>query len=288
VKGMIRKVVIPAAGLGTRLLPVTKELPKEMLPVFFKQNNELCLKPVLQVVFEQLYDAGFRQFGFIVGRGKRAIEDHFTIDEGFVEYLKNNNKGKLVDGLQKFYQRLNNSTIVFINQPEPKGFGDAIYRAKLFTGDEPFLVHAGDDIVFSRNCNHFSRLIRVFEQFNAEAVFLVEEVEDPRAYGVIIGKEVEPNIFEVEKIIEKPKYPPSNLAIIALYIFKPIIYTAIENTKPNGKGEIQLADALELLLRWKCRLFALKLGVDEFRLDVGTPENYLRTIRKFLESYINF
>ena len=102
---MIRKVVIPAAGLGTRLLPITKELPKEMLPVFFKEKSgRVCLKPMSQAVFEQLYDVGFREFCFIVGRGKRAIEDHFTPDWDFVEYLRN--KAELVDELQRFYTKI--------------------------------------------------------------------------------------------------------------------------------------------------------------------------------------
>jgi len=280
---MIRKVVIPAAGLGTRLLPTTKELPKEMLPIFFKQNNEVCLKPMLQAVFEQLYDVGFREFGFIVGRGKRAIEDHFTPDDDFIEFLKNRNKGQLANGLQEFYDKISGSTIIFINQPKPNGFGDAVYRAKSFTKDEPFLMHAGDDLVFSRNHDHFRRLIEIFERYDADASFLVEEIEDPRMYGVIKGDEVEPDVFKVEEVVEKPREPPSNLAIVALYVFKPIIYKAIESVKPDENGEIQLADALQLLLEWKCKLYASKLGRGELRIDIGTPENYLKIIENVLE-----
>ena len=281
---MIKKVIVPAAGLGTRLLPVTKELPKEMLPVFFKgKNGKVHLKPLLQTVFEQLYDEGFREFGFIVGRGKRAIEDHFTTGYGFVEYLKKKNKTDLVSKLQEFYNKINASTIVFINQPEPKGFGDAVYKAKAFTQKEPFLVHAGDNFVISEGNRHLKRMIRMFEDREADAVFLVEEVEDPRRYGVMIGNEISPCVFEVEKVIEKPKEPPSSLAIIATYVFKPTIYEAIEKVKPDESGEIQLTDAIQLLLDWQCDIYALKLKPGERRIDIGLPETYLETVRGILQ-----
>lgn len=279
---MIRKVVIPAAGLGTRLLPVTKELPKEMLPVFFKENNELCLKPMLQAVFEQLYDAGCREFGFIVGRGKRAIEDHFTVDESFVEYLKNGNKATLADRLQDFYEKLNNSTMIFINQPKPKGFGDAVHRAKSFTGNEPFLVHAGDDMILSPENDHLRRLVKIFEDHKADAAFLVEEVEDPRRYGVIVGEEVTSGVFQVKEVFEKPREPLSNLAVVALYIFKPVIYRAIEKTKPDKSGDVQLTDAISLLLNWRSAVYALKLKDKEERIDIGSPETYIETLRRLM------
>lgn len=275
---MIKKAVIPAAGLGTRLLPITKELPKEMLPIFFRKNKKLILQPMLQAVFEQIYDIGFREFGFIVGRGKRAIEDHFTFDENFVEQLKNKHKDDLANGLQDFYTKLSNSTIMFMNQPVPKGFGDAIHKAKPFTGNESFLMHAGDDLIFSQKNGHLQRIINVFETFDADAAFFVEEVPDPRKYGVIVGNEVKPQLIRVEQVIEKPEKPPSNLAVIALYVFKPIIYKAIEEVKPDKRGEIQLSDALQLLLTWGCNLYAIKLGSNEKRIDIGTPESYLETL----------
>jgi UTP--glucose-1-phosphate uridylyltransferase len=278
---MIKKVVIPAAGLGTRLLPITKELPKEMLPVFFRKNKKLCLRPMLQAVFEQIYDVGFREFGFIVGRGKRAIEDHFTFDENFVEKLKHRNKSELANGLQEFYTKLNNSTIIFINQPVPKGFGDAIHKAKPFTVNDPFLIHAGDDFIFSEKNTHLQRIIDTFENHDADAAFFVEEVADSRKYGVIVGNEIEPDLYSVKQIIEKPENPPSNLAVVAIYLFKPIIYKAIEQIKPDKRGEIQLTDSLQLLLSWGCKMYAIKLESDERRIDIGTPESYLKTLRTF-------
>ena len=281
---MIRKVVIPAAGLGTRLLPITKELPKEMLPLFFKgKDGKVHLKPMLQAIFEQLYDEGFREYGFIVGRGKRAIEDHFTPDYGFVEYLQNKNKQELSGEMQEFYRKISDSTIVFINQPKPKGFADAVYQAKIFTQNEPFLMHAGDDFVFSRNNRHLKRLMKIFDKRNADVAFLVEEVEDPQKYGVVIGKEVKPYLFEVENVIEKPKKPISNLAVIALYVFNPVIYEGIERAKPDERGEMQIADAIQVLLKRQCKIYALKLRPGERRVDIGTPETYLETLKGVLQ-----
>ncbi len=280
---MIRKVVIPAAGLGTRLLPVTKELPKEMLPIFIRDSNgRMIFKPMIQEIFEQLYDAGFREFCFIVGRGKRAIEDHFTPDYDFVRYLRARKKIKEAEGLEAFYKKINDSTIVLINQPEPLGFGDAVYRAKTFTKDESFLMHAGDDLIVSLKNSHIERIKGVFEEYSADICFFVEGVKDPRRYGVIIGEEIKPNLFSVSKIIEKPKVPPTNLAIVAIYLFKPIIYDAIEDVNPDEKGEIQLTDALNIALENGCRVYALKLEHPERRIDIGTPETYLEMLRSII------
>lgn len=277
---MLNKVVIPAAGLGTRLLPITKELPKEMLPVVaLMKSGQLSLKPVLQAIFEQLYDVGFRDFAFIVGRGKRAIEDHFSPDDDFVQYLTNKDKKDFAEDLEEFYKKIKNSNLVFINQPKPKGFGDAVSRAVSFTGKENFLIHAGDDLIISKDNDHLKKAKRLFEQYDADAVFLVEEVLDSRKYGVISGKEIKLGIYEVTNIIEKPIKPPSNLAVVAFYIFKPIIYKAIKEVKPDKNKEIQLTDALKLLIEWNCKVYGLKLGPNEKRIDIGTAESYLGMVK---------
>ena len=282
---MIKKIVIPAAGLGTRLLPITKELPKEMLPIFFRgKRGRLYLKPVLQAIFEQFYDEGFREFGFVVGRGKRAIEDHFTPDYSFVGLLKKKNKEEVANVLREFYEKVADSTTVFINQPRPKGFADAVRKAKVFTQNEPFLMHAGDDFIISRKNRHLKSIVKIFEKHDADAAFLVEEVEDPRRYGVMIGNEVEPYIYKAKEVVEKPKKPPSNLAIIALYAFKPVIYEAIEEVKPDESGEMQLTDAVQILLNWRCKVYALKLMSSERRVDTGTPETYLKTLKGIIQT----
>ena len=280
---MLKKAVIPAAGLGTRLLPITKELPKEMLPIVaLMKNGQPCLKPMLQAIFEQLYDVDFREFAFIVGRGKRAIEDHFLPDEDFIQYLENQNKKDLADDLQDFYNKISDSNLVFINQPKPKGFGDAVGRAASFTANEKFLMQAGDDLIISKNNSHLKRAVETFENLNADTIFLVEEVPDPRNYGVITGKEIKSGIFQVTSIVEKPKKPPSNLAIVALYIFKPIIYKAISEVKPDENGEIQLADALKILVDWNCKVYGLKLHPAEKRVDIGTAESYLAMLKSIV------
>jgi len=277
---LIKKAVIPAAGLGTRLLPITKELPKEMLPIVaVTKNGKLCMKPMLQAIFEQLYDVHFREFAFIVGKGKRAIEDHFSPDEDFVKYLEDRNRKDNAEELQDFYRKINESNVVFINQPKPRGFGDAVGRAALFTGSEKFLMQAGDDLVISKDNNHLRRATETFEEYDADTLFLVEEVQDPRNYGVVTGKEIKPGVLQVESIVEKPQKPQSNLAIVALYLFKPIIYKAINEVKPDKNGEIQLAEALQLLIKWNCKVFGLKLGSNEKRIDIGTAESYLEMLK---------
>lgn len=276
---MVRKVVIPAAGLGTRLLPITKELPKEMLPVFFKgKGGRVCLKPMLQAVFEQLYDAGFREFCFIVGRGKRAIEDHFTPDWDFIEYLRERREARLADELENFYGKIATSTIVFANQPQPKGFGDAVLQARAFTGDEPFLVHAGDDLILSEDYGHIARLIEAFQSFTADAVFLAERVKKPERYGVIVGEPLTAGVYRVRRVVEKPKHPSSDLAIIAVYIFKPSIYAKIEGLEPDEGGEIQLTNAVQRLIDEGYKIYALELEYEEKRVDIGTPISYKKTL----------
>ena len=278
----IRKAVIPAAGIGTRLLSATKEMPKEMLPIFARgSKGSLMLKPVLQLIFEQLYEVGFREFCFIVGRGKRAIEDHFSIDTSFLSELRARGKGHLAHELERFYDKVSNSTIIFINQPEPKGFGDAILRAKPFTSDEAFLVHAGDDLVLSSQCSHLRRLLDVFKTYKPSVALLIEEVADPRAYGVVTVEELRretAGIYRIIDIVEKPAKPPSNLAVIAIYVLTPVIYDALKHTKPDATGEIQLTDAIRALVVRGELIVAVKLRHDERRIDVGTPRGYWKAL----------
>jgi len=276
---MIRKAVIPAAGLGTRLLFATKEQPKEMLPVFARcDHDELRLKPLLQVIFEQLYDAGFREFCFVVGRGKRVVEDFFTPDEAFVKYLNTNKRAELAREFGQFYAKIKSSVVTFMNQPDPTGFGSAIYIVRSFTGDEPFLIHAGDDLVVSKGSDHLTRLVNVFMKYDADVAFYVEKVSDPRKYGVMIGKQIEPRIYKVERVLEKPLVPPSSLAIIAIYVATPAIFQAIKETKPDKNNEIQLTYAIMNLIRQKRRVYALEVNQDEKRIDVGTAESYWKAL----------
>ena len=272
---MIRKVVITAAGIGTRLLTFTKEQPKEMLLLFAKNNSGvLCVKPLLQMVFEQLYNHGFREFCFVIGRGKKVIEDHFTVDYGFIRQLNNKGKYGLASSLEQFYRKVEDSIIVWINQPDPKGFGHAVLMAKPFIIDEPFLVYAGDTYIIFTHDNPVSRLIKAHRRNKAEATLLLREVENPKHYGVAEIQDTSGEAFNVKGVIEKPEKPPTNLAIMPIYIFNPIIMTVLEKTPPDLGGEIQLTDGIQGLIDKGLKVQAVKLRDDEIRLDVGTPETY--------------
>jgi UTP--glucose-1-phosphate uridylyltransferase len=283
---MIRKVVVPAAGLGTRLFPATKEQPKEMLPIFSKlMNGGIGVKPLLQNVFEQIYEAGFRSFCFVVGRGKRSIEDHFTPDYDSVLMLKNKGMRSQASDLDEFYKKLKASTIFWVNQPEPKGFGDAVFLSRSFVQDEPFLVHAGDTYIISDSAEHLSSLIRVHERLNGDATILVQEVENPKQYGIIEGNEMENGVYKVRRVIEKPEKPATKLAIVAVYVFHPVIFKALEKTAPGKGGEIQLTDAIQTLIDWGLNVYAVGIDRSTGRLDIGSPETYWEALSLSYQSF---
>lgn len=272
---MIRKVIIPAAGLGTRLIPATKEQPKEMLPIFANSDSSgISVKPVVQLVFEQLHEAGLREFCFIVGRGKRGIEDHFTPDLNCIRTLEQKGKSGQATDLDKFYEKLNSSTIMWVNQSEAKGFGNAVQMAQPFVQNECCLVHAGDSCIISENMDYIKRLLDTYKRFNAEAAFIVLDIENPKQYGIVEGEEVEPGIFKVNKVVEKPDKPATNLAIMAMYVFNPMIFKALEATKPGKNGEIQLTDAIQKLVDWGLKVYAIKLDDKYSHLDIGSPQRY--------------
>ena len=148
---MIRKAVVAAAGKGTRLLSATKELPKEMLPIFSKNGGEISIKPILQIIFEQLDDLGVNEFCFIVGRGKRAIEDHFTPDLPFLEDMSKKGRRSQAKDLTDFYNKITKSQIVWINQPKPMGFGDAVLKSQVFTGDDDFTISTQQGLIDTLN-----------------------------------------------------------------------------------------------------------------------------------------
>jgi UTP--glucose-1-phosphate uridylyltransferase len=283
---MIRKVVVPAAGLGTRLFPATKEQPKEMLPIFCRfVNGDVGVKPLLQIVFEQLYNVGFRDFCFVVGRGKRSIEDHFTPDYNSVFMLKNKGMSGQASDLDDFYEKLKTSTIFWVNQPEPKGFGDAVFLSRSFVHDEPFLVHAGDTYIISDSAEHLSSLIRIHERLNGDATILVQEVQNPRQYGIIEGNEMENGVYKVRRAIEKPEKPATKLAIVAVYVFHPVIFKALEKTAPGKGGEIQLTDAIQTLIDWGLNVYAVGIDQNTGRLDIGSPETYWEGLSLSYQSF---
>jgi UTP--glucose-1-phosphate uridylyltransferase len=247
---MIRKAVVPVAGLGTRLLSATKEQPKEMLPIFAADaDGILRLKPTVQEIFEHLFEFGAREFYFIVGRRKRAVQDHFAPDHEFVYRLKSQGKDtKALKLLEDFYGKVEASTIVWVNQPEPRGFGDAVLQVERLTGDEPFLVQAGDTHIISIHESVHARLAEAHTKGNAEVTLTISEVEDPRQYGVAEISEKGKGKVDVKAVVHKPDQPTSRLAIMPVYAFKPSIFGTLKVTTPGKAGQIQLTDAIKKCL----------------------------------------
>ena len=265
----LSKVVIPAAGLGTRLLPVTKEQPKEMLPIF--SNSGLTVKPILQVVFEQLFEFGIREYYFIVGRAKRAIEDHFTPDFQYLDKIGSSNT-KMRKNLKDYYRKLESSNLIWINQPSPKGFGHSVLIAKSAIGDNPFLVHAGDTVITSPKNRHLSRLADEFSE-NERCRLLLKRVKDPKQFGVVETFKKSNKIFVIG-LEEKPKKPKTDLAIMPIYRFDSVIFDALKKIKPDKKNEIQLTEGIKKIKDMGYDVTASELKKDEVWIDVGTPQTY--------------
>ncbi|MBI2126242.1 MAG: hypothetical protein HYU02_02875 [Thaumarchaeota archaeon] len=272
---MITKAVIPAAGLGTRLLPATKEQPKEMLPVFSKgTDGGLCVKPLLQLVFEQLFIVGIREFCFVVGRGKRAIEDHFTPDVSYIERLRGTGRKEKADELSSLYDMIEDSTLYWINQPKPRGFGDAVLKAESFTSDDDFLVLAGDTLIISDGGWHLKQCIEGKVKGGDDATLIVRKVDDPSRFGVIRSKKSGKNEYIVLEAVEKPKKFVSNLALMPVYSFDSSIFAALKKVKAGVGDEIQLTDGIQGIIRNGKQVRAIELPKDAVWVDVGTPESY--------------
>jgi UTP--glucose-1-phosphate uridylyltransferase len=238
------------------------------------KNGELCLKPIVQLVFEQLYHVGFREFCFIVGRGKRAIEDHFTPDFSYVQMLDGKGKNGLAGDLESFYKMIDSSTVSWVNQSEPRGFGDAVLKAKSFVGEDKFMVHAGDSQFLARDADHLRRVMRMSDGSKANALFLSMEVDDPKRFGIVEGEMVESGLVKVKRLVEKPLKPASNLAIMPVYVFDSNIFKALEATKAGFAGELQLTDGIQKMVDWNLNVYTTKVESSEIWLDIGSPDLY--------------
>ena len=277
----IKKAVIPAAGLGTRLYPATKNQPKEMLPLPVYEDGKIIPKPALQIIFEQFYNLGVREFCFVIGTSKEAVLRHFTPEKEKLERLKN--KESIRNSLEKFYRKLYDSQISYVVQSRPRGFGDAVLQAKNFVGDEDFWLIAGDTIIIGTSkdrYNHFKELERIYKKYRPAVTLSVEIIENRINYGVVKGKKIEENVLKIEEAVEKPKKPPSNYAITALYIFSPEIFSALE--KFEGKEELELTYGIDALAR-KGKVYGVIMKRDERRYDIGTGESYFETVKKLYE-----
>jgi UTP--glucose-1-phosphate uridylyltransferase len=264
---MIRKAVIPAAGLGTRFLPATKSMPKEMLPIIDK--------PVIQYVVEEAIASGIDDIIVITGRGKRAIEDYFDASPELENHLLSKNKEDLLREIKDISSL---ADIHYVRQKEPKGLGDAILKAEKHVGDEPFAVLLGDDIIVSEK-PAMNQLIEIFGKVKC-SVIGVEEVPSEllSKYGVVEVEQKQENLFLVKNLVEKPERPPSNLAVSGRYILTPKIFDCTRGVKPGYGGEIQLTDALNLLLKEQ-RIYAKEIAGR--RYDIGDKLSYVKAVIDF-------
>ncbi len=270
----ISTVVIPVAGLGTRLLPATKSQPKEMLPV--------AKKPVVQYVVEEMESNGIRQILLVTGKSKTSIENHFDFDHELTRHLRESGKEELLPELEYERMRLE---FFFTRQRKQKGLGDAILCAQHFTQNQPFVVALGDTILgINGSSQTVGHMIRTFRESQPAVVVAVEEVSKDQvvSYGIVKpGNGSSP--FEILDLIEKPSVSeaPSNLAIAARYIFTPKIYSAIQRTPPGRNGEIQLTDAIRILIEEGERVVGVRVPRTEKRYDVGT-------FRSYFEAFLDF
>ena len=264
-KQKIRKAVFPAAGLGTRFLPATKASPKEMLP--------LVDKPLIQYSVEEAVAAGMDSILIITGRDKTAIEDHFDISFELEHVLKERGKEdmfELVRGVSEL------AKISYTRQKQALGLGHAIYQAKDFVGSEPFAVLLADDVVDAER-SALQQLVDAFEKYDAPVIATMQvEGEAISRFGVIDAEEeVEPGVFKIRNVVEKPKFEeaPSDMAVIGRYIFTPELFDALEVTKPGAGGEIQVADAIRILLDKGFPFYAVRL--EGRRHDAGDKLGFL-------------
>lgn len=258
----VKKAVIPAAGYGTRFLPATKAMAKEMLPIVDK--------PTIQFIVEEAIEAGIEDILIVTGKSKRPIEDHFDSNIELEEHLRKQGKDDLLELVKP-----TNVNLFFVRQSYPMGLGHAILQAKAFVGNEPFVVMLGDDIMQAQE-PLTKQLIDVYEKTHASNIAVMEVPhEETSKYGIIAPeRELEDGIYNVEYFVEKPKpeEAPSDLAIIGRYLLTPEIFDILENQAPGAGGEIQLTDAIDTLNKTQ-RVFAKRF--DGKRYDIGNKLGFL-------------
>lgn len=285
----VKKAIIPAAGLGTRFLPITKSIPKEMLPIVDK--------PAIQYIVEEAVLAGIEDIIIVTGRNKRAIEDHFDRNIELEINLAKKQKNDLLSKIERIPKLAN---IHYMRQYEPLGLGHAIWCARKFIGNEPFAVLLGDVVSNSQNpC--LAQLHHVYKT-KKTSVIAVEEVawSETNKYGIIKGSKMGEKLYSVESMVEKPsKNPPSNLAIAGRYILEPDVFEILEKTKAGAGGEVQLTDALQTLTQLKSLLAYLytddlfdvgdKVGFIKANIELACKDEQLKQkLKLYLETFHNF
>jgi len=270
----IHIAVIPVAGLGTRLLPATKSQPKEMLPI--------GRKPVVQYVVEEMEKNGIKQVLFVTGKDKTSIENHFDFDHELVRTLREGGKEELLTELEYERMRLQ---FFFTRQRRPKGLGDAVLCAQHYTGDRPFAVALGDSVLgMHGSATVVSRMMQTYKQNAPCVVIALREVSADQVsrYGIVLPASDGPVVL-IRDLVEKPSVDkaPSRLAITARYLLPPDIYKAIQRIPPDHHGEIQLTDAIRLLLQEGMAVYGVRLNPDEKRYDVGNFQTYFEAFMEF-------
>jgi UTP--glucose-1-phosphate uridylyltransferase len=262
---MIEKCLFPAAGYGTRFLPATKAMPKEMLPIVDK--------PLIQYGVEEALEAGMHHIGMVTGRGKRALEDHFDISYELEDQISGTSKEAALEGIRRL---IRDCTFSYTRQIEMKGLGHAILTGRPLIGDVPFAVVLADDL-----CLHpdgpgvLSQMVELYRQFRCSIVAVQDvPLADTAAYGIVEGEPIRDDIVRVTRMVEKPRpeEAPSTLAIIGRYILTPDIFDLIETTPPGRNGEIQLTDALNQQARRGCVMAYRFKGR---RFDCGSVAGYV-------------
>lgn len=266
---MIKKCLFPAAGYGTRFLPATKAIPKEMLPVL--------TKPLIQYGVEEAIQAGMDTMAIVTGRNKKAIEDHFDIAYEIENELKGSSKEEYLYEIRSIIEKC---TFSYTRQIQMKGLGHAILTGQTLIGNEPFAVILADDLCDAQK-PVLKQMVQLYEKHQC-CIVAIEEVpmEDTNKYGVIAGNEIENGVYQITNMVEKPepKDAPSNLAIIGRYILTPDIFEIIKQTKPGRGGEIQITDAL-LTQAKNGKVLAYKF--DGLRFDCGSVDGFVSATNYF-------
>jgi UTP--glucose-1-phosphate uridylyltransferase len=260
----VRKAVIPVAGLGTRFLPATKTVPKELLPIVDI--------PSIQYVVQEAVDAGIQEIIFVTGRGKDSIEDHFDEAPELEQVLTERGQTELVEMLRRLKEM---TEVVSVRQKKPLGLGHAVLCARDLVGDEPFAVMLADDLIDS-DTPCIRQLLAIFEEKRESVIALMEVLaEEVHQYGVIKGQEIEKRLYQIQATVEKPlaKDAPSRMAIIGRYILRPEIFSILQNQPPGRGGEIQLTDGLAQLVRER-QVFGCQFLGD--RYDIGDKFGFVR------------
>lgn len=262
---MIKKCLFPAAGYGTRFLPATKAIPKEMLPI--------NAKPLIQYGVEEALEAACDTMAIVTGRGKRAIEDHFDVSYELEHQLKSAKKEHLLGEINAL---INQCHFTYIRQREMRGLGDAILTGEKLIGAESFGVILADDLCVNSGEGVLAQMMKLYNRFKC-SIIAIEEVDSANIskYGVIDAREIESGIFEVKNMVEKPepKDAPSNLAVIGRYILTPDIFEILRSTPPDKKGEIQITDALNTQAK-SARVLAYRFHGT--RYDCGSIEGFAK------------